>query len=359
MFQSKDPYLGRKPASMLLHIALDRWSQRMLRADNTSVIVAYFDPPGITKDGLLRQPSDHSIASTLKATSDGEDDNDDDAEMDEIFPSSGYEDEESKQATGVLFADRRKPMLKRMTPSPANILKHNRSSPLATLSKSSKKGGKKDAENDPNKVSILAVSGKSKWSQKRAASDDGIEMPRKRAQLASPESNQVADSPFHSLPGSSRQPLHCSIPLQVELSPGPSTSSSPSTSAADTAKLISPLWPSHLGDDFLSDNANLEPVVNTLIKPMCGGDKGGEKGAKGEDSGSGPSPLASQNKSGPVTPTSSPRAKRPQSPSPGVSSSSRKSRSLSTSKSAHRCPTKSPAKLSSVNRLRTVKKPKA
>ena len=345
--------MGRKPASLLLHIALDRWSKRMLRADNTSVIVAYFDPPGIHKESLLRQPSDLSIASTLKATSDGEEednDDDDDAEMDEIFPSSCPDDEESHQATGALF-DRRKPALKRMSPSPANLLKHNRSSPSPFAKAKKGTPTKMDAENDPNKVSVVSIKSTGRWSgQKRPATDDDIiPIPLKRACLASPESSRVSDSPMvGSSSSNSRQPLHCSIPLQVELSPAAPSTSSSSSGSSDNC-LISPLWPSHLADDLLSDNAMSEPVVTTVIKPLCGGASSKSKDDSAiRSNGPSPSPLSSQNK-----PTTSVSSQERSVPKP---LSRRGGRSASACAKARLSPNKTRLH---VNRLRTVKNAKA
>ncbi|KAI0223253.1 Protein phosphatase 1D [Lamellibrachia satsuma] len=60
------PYAhGSKTAAFLVRMSLDRWAARNLRADNTSVIVAYFDPPGTTSADLTRESSTLSNASTL------------------------------------------------------------------------------------------------------------------------------------------------------------------------------------------------------------------------------------------------------------------------------------------------------
>ena len=46
-------------------MSLERWNSRHLRADNTSVIVAYFDPPGTSSESLTREGSTVSNASTV------------------------------------------------------------------------------------------------------------------------------------------------------------------------------------------------------------------------------------------------------------------------------------------------------
>lgn len=55
-------YTKRKPASELVDLALSRWSKRFMRADNTTVIVAMLDPPG-----LQRRRTSLSTASTLSS----------------------------------------------------------------------------------------------------------------------------------------------------------------------------------------------------------------------------------------------------------------------------------------------------
>jgi len=309
-FQSKDPYIGRKPASWLVHVALDRWSKRMLRADNTSVIVAYFDPPGLHSDSLLRQPSDVSTASTLKA-SDGEDESgssstssSSDSELDEIFPMDGMDiiSEDSHQASMTppltpralmdsYSSGSSKPSLKRLPASSSNRslsphsilarkprslphsmvrhLKSSHSSPLALGSKCAKHHNTifkdvkqykahpvRGTENDPNKVAACMSPGTSKKRATPANNDTSLP---KRPRLASPESSHIADSPLV-LDGSRQQrhvaqqtPTSCS-PLNIDLA------------AAVTSDLamVSPLWPSHLADDLdLS-----EPV--TAIKTKLG-----------------------------------------------------------------------------------------
>lgn len=60
------PYAqGNKTAAFLVRMSLERWASRCLRADNTSVIVAYFDPPGTLPADLTREASIASTASTL------------------------------------------------------------------------------------------------------------------------------------------------------------------------------------------------------------------------------------------------------------------------------------------------------
>ena len=60
------PYAqGNKTAAFLVRMSLERWASRHLRADNTSVIVAYFDPPGTSSVSLTREGSTVSNASTL------------------------------------------------------------------------------------------------------------------------------------------------------------------------------------------------------------------------------------------------------------------------------------------------------
>ena len=80
------PYAkGNKTAAFLVRMSLERWASRCLRADNTSVIVAYFDPPG-TQPDLTREGSTASTASTL-LTSDlaGNTSLNDDIELDPSF----------------------------------------------------------------------------------------------------------------------------------------------------------------------------------------------------------------------------------------------------------------------------------
>lgn len=315
MFQSKDPYVGRKPASLLVHVALDRWSKRMLRADNTSVIVAYFDPPGLHSDSLLRQPSDLSTASTLKA-SDGEDDSSSssssssssDSELDEIFPTDSIDiiSEDSHQASMTPPLPSRplmdsyrssgsKPALKRLPPSSSNrplsprsiLARKPRSLPhsmarhikpslssLTALGKSAKhhnsmyKNVKEHkarlaevvmgTENDPNKMSGVSTASLGTSNKRAQPADSKV---AKRPRLASPESSHIADSPMV-LDGRQRrhvsqQTPSCS-PLNIDLA---------ASVTADLA-MVSPLWPSHLADDL---DLN-EPV--TAIKPKLG--KGSE-----------------------------------------------------------------------------------
>ena len=65
-WQMDGPYAhGSKTAAFLVRMSLERWAARNLRADNTSVIVAYFDPPGTTSADLTRESSTLSNASTL------------------------------------------------------------------------------------------------------------------------------------------------------------------------------------------------------------------------------------------------------------------------------------------------------
>ena len=49
-------------------MSLERWASRHLRADNTSVIVAYFDPPGTSSESLTREGSTVSNASTVPSS---------------------------------------------------------------------------------------------------------------------------------------------------------------------------------------------------------------------------------------------------------------------------------------------------
>jgi len=81
------PYAqGNKTAAFLVRMSLERWASRCLRADNTSVIVAYFDPPGTLPADLTREGSTASTASTL-LTSDlaGNTSLNDDIELDPSF----------------------------------------------------------------------------------------------------------------------------------------------------------------------------------------------------------------------------------------------------------------------------------
>ena len=64
--------MSRKPAAMLVKLALDRWAARNIRADNTSVIVVMLDPPGPPKSQLCRTPSVSSTNTVMLASSDSE-----------------------------------------------------------------------------------------------------------------------------------------------------------------------------------------------------------------------------------------------------------------------------------------------
>ena len=267
----------------------------MLRADNTSVIVAYFDPPGIHKESsMYKQPSDVSVGSTLKATSDGEEDSD--AELEEMFPPDDLRDEESHQANIPVVnsgAQRnRKPALKRMSPASTSPLttstsqsKYNQqTSPKSANRKSGGMSSKSvmDAENDPLKVSIITVkthgasSAGSLWNggQKRSCSipnedNDVVMSPpvTKKPCLAVAESSQVADSPLTT--------------PRLQLSP----SSSSSSSNSGSEKIVSsPLWPSTLGEDLHSDNAMCQMTSLKTRQGSC------------PTTTTSPSPLSSQNK---------------------------------------------------------------